>query len=218
LANFIEEGQIVSVLSSSEIRKRLRMKIDESQSLVITPLLDEDFDYDAVDIRLGCYFRLPAISRIKCIEPYRESGVGHYPELIHKPYRRIEETADKKDFSENKPSEEEGTLILQPQHAVLASTLEYIKLPADVSGEILTKSSWARYFISIASAPWIHPLYRGCLTLEITNLGNVPVALPVGEPIAQLVFIKLEGQCQMKDIIKGSYAGAILPEAPTFRR
>lgn len=205
----------MSVLSRSKIIERLKKAIDDPQSLVITPLLDEDFDYDAVDIRLGCYFRLPAISSITCIEPFREShlkgGEEYYPELVHKPYPYGlgEETVDKK---------EKGTIVLQPQHAVLASTLEYIKLPADVSGEILTKSSWARYFISIASAPWIHPLYRGCLTLEITNLGNVPVKLTVGEPIAQLVLIKLEGESENQDIIKGSYAGAILPEAPTFKR
>lgn len=205
----------MSVLSSSEIRKRLEKTINDPQSLVITPLLDEEFDYDAVDIRLGCYFRLPAISSITCIDPFREShlkgGEEYYPELVHRPYPygRGEETVDKK---------ENGTIVLQPQHAVLASTLEYIKLPADVSGEILTKSSWARYFISIASAPWIHPLYRGCLTLEITNLGNVPVKLTVGVPIAQLVFIEIKGEFENQDVIKGSYAGAIFPEAPTFKR
>ena len=93
-------------------------------------------------------------------------------------------------------------------------------MPGDVSGQILTKSSWARLFISIASAPWIHPFYRGCLTLEVTNLGNVPVALPVGKPMAQLVFIKLELEEEdkiKKDVIEGSYAGAVMPEAPKFK-
>jgi len=107
----------------------------------------------------------------------------------------------------------------------LASTLEYIKLPEDISGQILTKSSWARVFISIASAPWIHPLYRGCLTLEICNLGNVPVALPIGKPIAQLVFLHVSkeeeelletGKIESEDIIEGSYAGAVMPEPPVF--
>ena len=120
---------------------------------------------------------------------------------MHKPYGR-----------------EDSNLVVQPHHSVLASTMEYIKLPADISGEILTKSSWARVFVSIASAPWIHPFYRGCLTLEVTNLGNVPVALPVGKPIAQLVFMKLEGEVDLEpDVIEGSYAGAIMPEAPRFR-
>lgn len=203
----------MSVLSRDEIKRRINLGIDELESIVITPRLDEEFEHDAVDLRLGCYFRLPAISSIDCIRPYRESplegGVRHYPELFHKPFRRSEDKEHRED---------EGELILQPQHVVLASTLEYIKMPGDVSGEILNKSSWARVFISVASAPWIHPFYRGCLTLEITNLGNVPVALPVGEKIAQLVFMNLEGQGEIKeDLIEGSYAGAILPEAPTFK-
>lgn len=192
----------MSVLCRKEIERRLKLHLDDLESIVITPLLDEKFDHDSVDLRLGCYFRVPAISTIECVKPYQDT-VEHYPELVHKPYRRGRKIS---------------TLILQPHHAVLASTLEYIKMPKDVSGEILTKSSWARIFISIASAPWIHPFYRGCLTLEVTNLGNAPVALPVGKPMAQLVFIKLEGQIKIeKDVIEGSYAGAVMPEAPIFK-
>ena len=194
----------MSVLSKQEIKRRLELTTDKPESIVITPLLSEEFDHDSVDVRLGSYFRLPAISSVRCIEPYRvtpETIISQYPELVHKPY-----------------GGSESELIVQPHHSILASTLEYIKMPGDVSGEVLTKSSWARVFISIASAPWIHPFYRGCLTLEVANLGNVPVALPVGKPIAHLVFMKLEGQEEIKsDIIEGSYAGAIMPEAPIFR-
>ncbi|MEN6385981.1 MAG: dCTP deaminase [Phycisphaerales bacterium] len=193
----------MGVLSGKEIRKRLSRPINDSQSIVITPLLDDDFGNDAIDLRLGCYFRLPATTSIECIRPYNNfNNINqHYPELIHKPYGRKEDEA----------------LILQPHHAVLASTLEYIKIPKDVSGQILTKSSWARIFINIASAPWVHPFYRGCLTLEITNTGNVPVALSVGKPIAQLIFIKIEGELENgDDIIEGSYAGAVKPESPMF--
>ena len=192
----------MSVLSKKEIERRLKRSPDDLESIVITPLLSKKFDHDSVDLRLGCYFRVPAVSTIGYVKPY-QGEIEHYPELVHKPYGRDREV---------------NTLILQPHHAVLASTLEYIKMPGDVSGQILTKSSWARVFISIASAPWIHPFYRGCLTLEVTNLGNVPVALPVGKPMAQLVFIKLEDQIKLKkDVIEGSYAGAVMPEAPRFK-
>ncbi|OHB59666.1 MAG: dCTP deaminase [Planctomycetes bacterium RBG_13_44_8b] len=195
----------MSVLSAREIERRLKEPLINPESMVITPLLDEKFDHDAVDLRLGCYFRFPAISSIKCMRPYsgRDSkdSIENYPELVHKTYGR----GDSK-------------LILQPHHAVLAGTLEYIKMPGDVSGEILTKSSWARVFISIASAPWIHPFYRGCLTIEITNQGNVPVELPVGKPIAQLVFMRIENPEQFdNDLIEGAYAGAITPESPKFK-
>ena len=213
----------MSVLSRDEIKRRIKLGIDDPECLVITPRLDQEFDHDSIDLRLGCYFRLPALSSIECIRPYREyrlRGVRHYPELIHKPYRCGENDECEGGSDESRPDGSNETLILQPQHAVLASTLEYIKMPSDVSAEILTKSSWARLFISIASAPWVHPFYRGCLTLEITNLGNVPVALPVGKPIAQLVFMKVEGQTKKveEDLIEGSYAGAIMPEAPVFKR
>ena len=194
----------MSVLSRKEIKDRLKKSPEDLESIIITPLLDEKFDHDSVDLRLGCYFRVPAVSTIECVKPYQDT-VEHYPELVHKPYGRDREV---------------NTLILQPHHSVLASTLEYIKMPGDVSGQILTKSSWARLFISIASAPWIHPFYRGCLTLEVTNLGNVPVALPIGKPMAQLVFIKLELEEEdkiKKDLIEGSYAGAVMPEAPKFK-
>ena len=195
----------MSVLSKKEIKRRLELAIDEPDSIVITPLCNKEFDYDSVDVRLGSYFRLPAISSIRCIEPSHadpEAIINQYPELVHQPYG--------KDKSE---------LIVQPNHSVLASTMEYIKMPGDISGEVLTKSSWARIFISIASAPWIHPFFRGCLTLEITNLGNVPVSLPVGKPIAHLVFMKLDNPEEIhEDIIEGSYSGAVMPEAPRFKK
>ena len=207
----------MSVLSSKEIKDRLKKSPEDLKSIIITPLLNEKFDHDSVDLSLGCYFRVPAVSTIECVKPYQET-VEHYPELVHKPYGRSIKKAVKKGYKLGDGDNAKSTIILQPHHAVLASTLEYIKMPGDVSGQILTKSSWARVFISIASAPWIHPFYRGCLTLEVTNLGNVPVALPVGKPMAQLVFMKLEGQIKLeKDVIEGSYAGAVMPEAPRFK-
>ena len=207
----------MSVLSRKEIKERLKKSPEDLESIIITPLIDEKFDHDSVDLRLGCYFRVPAVSTIECVKPYQDT-VEHYPELVHKPYSRGRTKGVKKGAKDGKGVNAESTIILQPHHAVLASTLEYIKMPGDVSGEILTKSSWARIFISIASAPWIHPFYRGCLTLEVSNLGNVPVALPIGKPMAQLIFIKLEGQIKLeKDVIEGSYAGAVMPEAPMFK-
>ncbi len=203
----------MSVLTTGEIRRRLALDIDHYQSLVITPP-PTSFDYDSVDLRLGCYFRLPAITSTACIKPCRMKAqfiIDHYSELLHRPYGREDNDA-------NGTGIDGSSLVLQPQHSVLAGTLEYIKMPADVSGQILTKSSWARIFITIESAPWIHPLYRGCLTLEISNLGNVPIALPVGEPIAQLIFEALgPSNGPTSDLIDGQYAGAVMPEAPRFR-
>jgi deoxycytidine triphosphate deaminase len=203
----------MSVLAAKEIRRRLALDIDDYESMVITPP-PTCFDHDSVDLRLGCYFRLPAISSTACIRPCRANPqfiIDHYSELVHRPYGRER-------YDPDDPRIDSSSLILQPQHSVLAGTLEYIKMAGDVSGQILTKSSWARIFITIESAPWIHPFYRGCLTLEISNLGNVPIALPVGEPIAQLVLETLgPSDAQRRDLIDGQYAGAVMPEAPRFK-
>jgi dUTPase len=105
-------------------------------------------------------------------------------------------------------------LVVPAHHTVLGCTLEYIKLPSDVSGQILTKSSWARTFITIETAPWIHPLYRGCLTLEIANVSNAPIVLYPGVKVAQLVLLNtmVDTVEDGKDRIEGTYIGPVRPE------
>jgi dCTP deaminase len=86
-------------------------------------------------------------------------------------------------------------------------------MPFDVSGQILTKSSVARAFVVIETAPWIHPNYRGCLTLEIANVSNTPVLLYPGLPIAQLILLEVEG-AKPTSVLTGTYFGPVYPEPP----
>jgi dUTPase len=104
-------------------------------------------------------------------------------------------------------------LVVPAHQTVLGATLEFIKLPFDVSGQILTKSSVARTFVVIETAPWIHPNYRGCLTLEIANVSNTPVLLYPGLPIAQRVLIKVEAAVPAS-VLTGTYFGPIYPKPP----
>jgi hypothetical protein len=99
---------------------------------------------------------------------------------------------------------------------VLGATLEFIKLPYDISGEILTKSSVARTFVLIETAPWIHPSYRGCLTLEIANVSNTPLLLYPGRLIGQLVLMDILRPDPAQKL-SGSYLGPVYPEAPLFK-
>ena len=140
----------MSVLSKREIDERRKLPVSEAESLVITPILGEDvFDEESVDLRLGTYFLMPQIPPQPFIDPNSPKAVGQSYLRLHTPL---------------------GSYFVLPAHqTVLGATLEYIKLPFDVSGQILTKSSVARMFMVIETAPWIHPLYRGCLTLEIAN-------------------------------------------------
>ena len=111
-----------------------------------------------------------------------------------------------------------GKYLVVPAHqTVLGATLEFIKLPYDVSGQVLTKSSVARTFTLVETAPWIHPSYRGCLTLEIANVSNTPLLLYPGRLICQLILLTVERPCTPGKM-SGTYLGPVYPEAPKFRR
>jgi dCTP deaminase len=186
----------MAVLAIREIQRRMRLTISKPESLVITPLLERKrvLDSDSVDLRLGSYFLLPKLQ-----EPFfcpDEKSSKLVQARVHIPL---------------------GKYLVVPAHqTVLGVTLEFIKLPYDISGQILTKSSVARTFIIVETAPWIHPCYRGCLTLEIANVSNTPVLLYPGRLIAQLILTEVRPKPARKDILQGSYLGPVFPEAPVF--
>lgn len=84
-------------------------------------------------------------------------------------------------------------LVLHPNELVLGATLEYLRLPADLSGQVITRSSYGRLGLLSATAVQVHPHFRGCLTLELVNLSTIPIRLSPGERVAQLVLSRAEG-------------------------
>jgi dCTP deaminase len=187
----------LAVLSKEQIFQRLNRKITEPSALVISPLLQakKSFDSDSVDMRLGTHFLLPQVPPRPYFYPGSESSKLGY-QRVHIPL---------------------GNYLVVPAHeTVLGVTLEFIKLPFDISGQILTKSSVARTFVVIETAPWIHPSYRGCLTLEIANVSNTPLLLYPGRLVAQLILFDVaEATPATKQ--SGTYLGPVYPEAPVFR-
>ncbi len=185
------------VFAREEILDRMALPVSDVRSLVITPLLDRDkaMDADSVDLRLGAYFLLPR-ALPEAFSPDSKTATSLHVK-VHVPF---------------------GQYLVVPAHqTVLGSTLEFIKLPYDASGEILTKSSVARTFIVVETAPWIHPEYRGCLTLEIANVSNTPVLLYPGRPIGQLISLHVARVLDQNRKIDSTYFGPIHPEAPPFR-
>jgi dCTP deaminase len=182
----------MSVLSSNEIKRRLNIPGTEPGSLVITPLLNLEsaLDNDAFDLRLGSQFLIPQVPPQPFVDP---SAPARAHLRLHIPFG--------------------GYLVVPAHQTVLGATLEFVKLPFDVSGQILTKSSVARLFVVIETAPWIHPLYRGCLTLEIANVSNTPLLLYPGRQIAQLILLSVENP-EKPRLLQGSFIGPVFPEAP----
>src|ERR1035441_5897470 len=192
----------MGVVHKSEIKKRLLLPVADPKSIVVTPLLqyEEMFkpssDIDSIDLRLGNYFLLPQIPPLPVTYPSKDSAKRSHIR-VHVPL---------------------GSFLVIPAHeTVLGATLEFIKMPCDLSGEILTKSSVARTFMVIETAPWIHPSYRGCLTLEIANVSNTPLIVYPGRLIGQLILMELSQAVIEESKLSGTYLAPVFPEAPTFK-
>ncbi len=84
--------------------------------------------------------------------------------------------------------------ILHPGRFVLGCTLEWVRLPSDAAAFVVGKSKLGRRGIIIETASGVHPGFCGCITLEIANVGEIPVNLIAGMPICQLFFHDISGE------------------------
>src|SRR4029077_12995991 len=80
------------------------------------------------------------------------------------------------------------TFVLHPGALALASTLEYLGMPSDLECQVEGRSSWARVGLEVATATGVEPGFMGVVTLELSNVGTVPLRLNPGIRIAQLIF------------------------------
>lgn len=101
-----------------------------------------------------------------------------------------------------------GEFVLHPGRFVLATTLEWIRLPANRAAYVTGKSNLGRRGLVIETAPGVHPHFSGCLTLEMTNLGEIPLKIRPGMKICQL-FVHACGECPKPD--GGQFSAQIKP-------
>lgn len=98
-------------------------------------------------------------------------------------------------------------LFLENSSGAWVSTLEYIRLPPDVMGQLWIRSSFARSGV-VGSFGAVEAGYHGNLTLTFFNLGPGPVTLKKGERIAQIVFHRLSSiPDKLYSERSGTYAG-----------
>jgi len=105
--------------------------------------------------------------------------------------------------------------VMPPNSFVLGRSVEYFKIPREVLGICIGKSSYARCGIVINVTP-LEPEWEGYLTLEISNTSPLPAKIYANEGIAQLIFIGGQDACTVsyKDR-KGKYQkqkGITLPK------
>lgn len=96
--------------------------------------------------------------------------------------------------------------ILHPGKFCLASTLEYVKIPPYLAAQVGGKSSLGRLGLIVhATAGFIDPGFEGTITLEMGNVGELPICLRAGMPIGQLTFDELTEIAQKP--YQGKYQG-----------
>ena len=153
------------VLSDRTIRRLLdegRIQIDPLDESLIQP--------SSVDVRVDRYFRVFHNARY--------------------PYIDVKEPQE--DLTELVEVDEQTPFILHPGEFVLGSTLERIRLPDDLVARLEGKSSLGRLGLLIHStAGFIDPGWDGHVTLELSNVANLPITIYHGMKIGQISFVQL---------------------------
>lgn len=158
------------LLSDRDIRAQI-----EAKRVGVEPFDEAMIQPSSVDVRLDKFFRVFENHRYEVIDPALEQ-----PELT----REI-------------IAEDGEPFILHPGEFVLASTYEVITLPDDIAGRLEGKSSLGRLgLLTHSTAGFIDPGFSGHITLELSNVANLPVKLYPGMKIGQLCLIKLSSAAE----------------------
>ena len=157
--------------------KTIKQMLD-SGKLTVEPLAENSIQPASIDCRLGSHFLLIDENRMDCLSMTSEIQ-----------YRSLQ-------------CEE---ITLPPHSFLLATTMEYVELPAGLTAFVEGRSSIGRMGLFILNAGWVDPGFKGRITLELYNANSLPIKLEVGRRICQLVFCKMD--CEASRPYSGKYQG-----------
>jgi dCTP deaminase len=158
------------LLSDRDIRAEIaanRVGVEPFDEAMIQP--------SSVDVRLDKFFRVFENHKYSVIDPSTEQA----------------------ELTREVIAEGDEPFVLHPGEFVLASTYEVITLPDDIAGRLEGKSSLGRLgLLTHSTAGFIDPGFSGHITLELSNVANLPVKLFPGMKIGQLCLIKLSSPAE----------------------
>lgn len=144
---------------------RTLVKMLKEGTLEIAPLSEQQIQPASIDIRLGNTFSV--------IEDSAKGIITLEEKLCYKTIQT-----------------ESYTLL--PGQFVLATTMEYISLPDDLTAFVEGRSSLRRMGLFIQNAGWVDPGFKGEITLELFNANRCAIELKAGRRVGQLVFAKMD--------------------------
>ena len=158
------------LLSDRDIRSEI-----QSGRVAVEPFEEAMIQPSSVDVRLDKFFRVFENHKYSVIDPSIEQS----------------------ELTREVIAEGDEAFILHPGEFVLASTYEIITLPDDIAGRLEGKSSLGRLgLLTHSTAGFIDPGFSGHITLELSNVANLPVKLYPGMKIGQLCLIKLSSPAE----------------------
>ena len=185
----------MSVLSDRDIRAAL-----EGGGVKIEPYDAADLQPSSVDLHLDRSFRVFRNNR----------------------YPYIDVRAPQPDLTELLTIADDEPFILHPGEFVLGQTLEWVELPDDLVARLEGKSSLGRLGLLIHStAGYVDPGWKGNLTLELSNVANLPIALYHGMRIGQISFFRMSSPVERpygSPELRSRYQGQKEPTASAFHR
>ena len=185
----------MSVLSDHDIGA----SIDAGQ-IVIRPYDPVDLQPSSVDLHLDRRFRVFRNNR----------------------YPYIDVRAPQPDLTELLTVADDEPFVLHPGEFVLGLTLEWVELPNDLVARLEGKSSLGRLGLLIHStAGYVDPGWKGNLTLELSNVANLPIALYFGMKIGQISFFRMTSPVDRpygSPELGSKYQGQSEPTASAYHR
>jgi len=169
------------LLNTQELRRRMYDgKVPAKDRPQITPVLDWPAQAKegqaAIDLRLGQRFTVPRRTKLHVLDALSEHRAADLAKYNDKHYVWMGDY-----------------FVLHPRQFVLGETLEWLHLPSSLAAFVTSRSSWGRDGLVIATATGIHPGYSGILTLELTNVAEIPIHLYPGLAVAQLFMFEVLG-------------------------
>ncbi len=158
------------LLSDRDIRAEI-----ETGRLVLEPWAPDLVQPSSVDVRLDRFFRVFNNSR----------------------YTHIDPSIQQDDLTTLVEPDGDEPFVLHPGEFVLGSTLEIVTLPDDLAGRLEGKSSLGRLgLLTHSTAGFIDPGFTGHITLELSNVANLPITLYPGMKIGQLCLFRLSSAAE----------------------
>jgi dCTP deaminase len=181
------------ILSDRDIRAEI-----DAGRIVIDPFVPDAVQPSSVDLHLGNRFRVFRNNRTAVIDPRTNQ-----PELTE-----LVEIGGDEPF------------ILHPGEFVLGATFERVALPDDLVARLEGRSSLGRLGLLIHStAGYVDPGWEGTLTLELSNVANLPIKLYDGMKIGQISFQRLTSPAEIAygdERLGSRYRGQTDPTASRY--